>query len=155
MPLTQHFSVKELLACGDPWPPEVEPDIIRVCQAAEVLRHLAGDQPLTVTSAYRSPQRNLQAGGAQSSQHLFGRALDLSCRAKTGLELFLLAATIPEVGGVGLYAPYNQLGKFIHIDTRRRTPAGAITTWYFNGKNYAYLPAAVVTMLTNMGIKVA
>ena len=34
-------------------------------------------QPVTITSAYRTPAHNAKAGGAKFSQHLYGRAADI------------------------------------------------------------------------------
>lgn len=43
--------------------------------------------PFIVTSWWRSPQANQQAGGAQFSQHLVGTAVDAVPRAGTRLQL--------------------------------------------------------------------
>lgn len=40
-------------------------------------------QPLTVNSAYRSPQQNADVGGAKHSQHLDGNAYDVDTRGMT------------------------------------------------------------------------
>lgn len=50
-------------------------------------RLLAAVLGLTVTSAYRSPQRNRAVGGSPSSYHVRGRAVDLA-----GSRVALLAA---------------------------------------------------------------
>lgn len=43
----------------------------------EALRHALGDQPLNITSGFRSYSCNSQVGGASNSQHLYGRSADL------------------------------------------------------------------------------
>jgi zinc D-Ala-D-Ala carboxypeptidase len=43
----------------------------------EAMRHALGDQPLTVTSGFRSIPCNRAVGGASDSQHLYGRSADL------------------------------------------------------------------------------
>jgi len=42
------------------------------------LRELLG-QPITVDSAFRSPEVNKKVGGAKTSQHLSGQAADIVC----------------------------------------------------------------------------
>ena len=43
----------------------------------ERIREALGGHPLTITSAYRTPERNAQVGGVPNSYHLQGRALDI------------------------------------------------------------------------------
>lgn len=46
------------------------------------------EQPLTVTSGYRSPRLNRAIGGAGTSQHMEGRAADLVCFNMSAKRLF-------------------------------------------------------------------
>lgn len=86
--------------------------------------------PLRVLSAYRTPAWNARIGGARMSQHVEGRALDLSPMG-TGitverlLEVVLAKAHDPRaiIRGVGIYP------SFIHMDTR---PTAALVV--FRGK---------------------
>ncbi|MFB6721685.1 D-Ala-D-Ala carboxypeptidase family metallohydrolase [Kribbella sp. NPDC056345] len=43
----------------------------------EAMRHAMGDQPLNISSGFRSIPCNRSVGGASDSQHLYGRAADL------------------------------------------------------------------------------
>src|SRR6478609_8383685 len=43
----------------------------------EAMRHALGDQPLNITSGFRSIPCNNSVGGASTSQHLYGRSADL------------------------------------------------------------------------------
>jgi zinc D-Ala-D-Ala carboxypeptidase len=43
----------------------------------EALRHALGDQPINVSSGFRSIPCNNAVGGASNSQHLYGRSADL------------------------------------------------------------------------------
>ena len=56
---------------------QVKANLIQVMWRAEALRHRLGDNPLRVTSAYRSAECNRRVGGATTSNHLYGRAIDL------------------------------------------------------------------------------
>ena len=59
-------------------------------------------KPIIVNSGYRSPELNKAVGGVWNSEHLTGRAADISVRSKEGnKELFELAQR--------LNLPYRQL----------------------------------------------
>lgn len=70
------------------------------------------DAPLTVNSGYRPSAINKAIGGASRSQHIQGRALDLSCSNLT--KLYQIVKAIPEITGVG-----SGMHKgFVHLDNR-------------------------------------
>ena len=48
----------------------------RLCEWLEVLREKAS-QPIIINSGYRSPQLNRKVGGAPTSNHLSGCAVDI------------------------------------------------------------------------------
>ena len=72
--------------------------------------------PISIKSGYRCPNHNATVGGVPLSQHVTGRAADITCPPLSPLELYLVAEQIPAFanGGIGLY-PAN----YIHVDTRR------------------------------------
>ncbi|MFW6281954.1 MAG: YcbK family protein [bacterium] len=71
------------------------------------------NKPLVINSAYRCPERNEQVGGAKDSQHLYGKAVDVSV---TNLEISVekVKELAEKIGfnGIGLY------DTFIHLDVR-------------------------------------
>jgi len=82
--LTAHFGLEEL-ACTqhreiDNMPP---PDIVATLRTTaarmEQVRRLLGDRVITVSSGYRSPELNRAVGGARTSAHLTGHAVDFNC----------------------------------------------------------------------------
>ena len=92
--LTEHFTLKEMVASQNhpdiynvPAPAQIE-NLRRVCQWLEDLRRLynerygtpAKDEPLRVSSGYRSYKLNNKVGGARDSNHLIGCAADIVCR---------------------------------------------------------------------------
>jgi uncharacterized protein YcbK (DUF882 family) len=105
-----------------------------------------GAKKATVLSAYRTPETNAMLartmfGVAENSQHIYGRALDISLDAK--LEEAMTAARAMQRGGVGWYPHSN----FIHIDT------GPVRNWtldeaglggllLFDGGGWVRFPAA-------------
>ena len=92
--LTEHFTLKEMVASQNhpdiynvPAPAQIE-NLRCVCQWLEDLRRLynerygtpAKDEPLNVSSGYRSYKLNNKVGGARDSNHLIGCAADIVCR---------------------------------------------------------------------------
>lgn len=88
----------------------------------EAIRALCGNVPLRVTSAYRPPAYNAQVGGAEDSQHLHGRALDIAPLGKVTLAQLQTAALRraedPDslIRGIGFYSNGS-----VHIDIRPTT----------------------------------
>jgi uncharacterized protein YcbK (DUF882 family) len=112
---------------------------------ADVLDAVGADKA-TVLSAYRTPETNAMLartmfGVAENSQHMYGRALDISFDGQ--LERAMEAARAMRRGGVGWYPRSN----FIHLDT------GPVRNWtldegglgnllLFDGNNWAPLTGA-------------
>ena len=71
--------------------------------------------PITITSGYRCRDHNNAVAGSFLSQHMRGRAADITCPPLSPLELYLVAEQIPAFanGAIGLY-PQD----YIHVDTR-------------------------------------
>lgn len=94
----------------------------RVAELMERIRQFFGNLPITVNSWYRTETYNKQVGGAKSSQHVLGRAVDFTVEGVKPAEVQKrLAAVVKElgIGGLGCYAT------FTHVDIgRRRTWQG-------------------------------
>lgn len=75
-----------------------------------------------INSGYRSPERNRAVGGANSSQHIQGNAVDINTRGWSNEQKrdALEAAVQSGARGIGIYSSGNS----IHVDTRREP-----TTW--------------------------
>lgn len=88
---------------------------LRTMWQLEAMRHALGDQPLYVSSAFRSYPCNDQVGGAGNSQHLYGRAADL-----TGAHsLCTLAQQGRYHGFGGIFGPgYPGHDDHTHLDIR-------------------------------------
>lgn len=126
-----HLSWKEL-ACkdGTPYPEEFIKDgrCAQLVLSFECIRHLFGDQPITVLSAYRTPSWNAKVGGVKNSQHVQGRALDLRPPKGVTINDFFnrIRANTRSCGikGIGKYKT------FVHIDVR---PADKLAIWAGSG----------------------
>jgi uncharacterized protein YcbK (DUF882 family) len=79
---------------------------------------------VVVDSAYRSPSYNRKVSGAKNSYHMSCRALDISVAGigKDALRNYI--RTLPEIGGVGIYASGS-----IHMDT------GPVRNWDWRRKS--------------------
>lgn len=102
-----NFSPKELASKGDG---KLLIDIPSLNKLQE-LRFIIG-KPFHVLSAYRSPEHNKRVGGATRSQHLLGKAFDISM-ANLDRKEFEIEARKIGFTGFGFYPKSN----FIHIDT--------------------------------------
>ena len=109
--LSTNFRVREF-ACGDGSDAVfVAPRLVMVLQS--IRSHFAA--PVTISSAYRTPQYNAKVGGVAHSQHCYGTAADIVVRGKTPAQVAAYAREImPDWGGVGIYAKQG----FTHIDVR-------------------------------------
>lgn len=93
-------------------------------------------QPLTITSAYRSPARNASIeGAARNSLHMQGKAFDVSMNGYSNSDMIRFIDLAAQVGfnGIGMYNPSSRGGRFIHIDIR--------TNKYYWGPNNSHTTA--------------
>jgi uncharacterized protein YcbK (DUF882 family) len=70
--------------------------------------------PLVITSGFRTPEKNLQVGGAKNSFHLVGKAVDISIEGLPPSKVYFLlkGAFIVGFRGIIVYP------KHIHFDIR-------------------------------------
>ncbi len=82
----------------------------------DMLRNLYR-KPIIITSGYRTISYNQQIGGAKSSMHLKGKAVDIAVSRADAYELLGLAYVVG-LKGVGV----SQSGgsRFIHLDDREQ-----------------------------------
>ena len=113
--LSENFNLQEF-ECTHPDHRHVRVDSELVEKLQELRERLG--LPMIINSGYRCPERNEQVGGAENSQHLFGKAADVSLhnQAMSGQDISSLARGI-EFTGIGLY------DNFIHLDVRDGKPA--------------------------------
>jgi uncharacterized protein YcbK (DUF882 family) len=109
MNLTEHFKDTELECpcCGelsfDSW----------FLERIQELRYKIA-RPLVITSAFRCKEHNDSVDGSPTSQHLIGRAVDISTTNFTSAQLYQLIKAAYDLGfkGVGVSKT------FIHLDCR-------------------------------------
>ena len=112
---TKNFNMSEM-EFHDKVPENLLDNAKEVLTNIQILRDALG-APMTIMSGYRSPERNAAVGGAKKSQHMEGNAVDLQCKTKTPLEMYLIVEKLikegkMKQGGLGIY------DSWIHYDTR-------------------------------------
>ena len=117
MKLSKNFTLSEFASHdGAPTPPDVLTNLQELAANLQVLRDYLGT-PIIINSGYRSPAHNKAVGGAQFSQHVLGKAADISCNKYTPEQvhaaiLHLIKSGKLKSGGVGIY------DSWVHYDTR-------------------------------------
>lgn len=90
---------------------QITSNIIKITKELDKIRSQFGDRPITVTSWLRPPAINRDVGGARSSQHLLGWAVDIQIE---GLKPTYVASQLRSswAGGLG------NSRIFTHLDLR-------------------------------------
>ena len=107
--LSTNFTVKEF-ACNDGSDAIlIAPRLVMILQSVRSYFN----KPVTINSAYRTPQYNKQVGGVTNSQHCYGTAADIAIKGVTPTQVANYVRTLmPDWGGVGIYST------FTHVDVR-------------------------------------
>lgn len=117
-----HFTYAELNTCNSTWAggavsaSTAKSNALRTMWKLEALRHALGDQPIRVTSGFRSHACNDAVGGAAGSRHLYGDAADLGSGPHS---LCRLAQQARNHGFNGILGPgYPGHSDHTHLDHR-------------------------------------
>jgi uncharacterized protein YcbK (DUF882 family) len=118
MRLTKDFNRSEF-DCNDGsvMPKEVLLNIQKLANQLQVLRDCLG-VPITVNSGYRSTSYNKKIGGVSNSQHVVGKAADITAKGYTPAQVNdrieqLIKSGDMLQGGLGSYST------FTHYDIRK------------------------------------
>lgn len=118
--MTKNFKLKEFeCKCECDMPLEVYENIIKLASQLQFLRDYTG-RPITINSAYRCPEHNAKVGGSKTSQHLLGKAADITIQSLKPAEVYRIIEDLIDMGhmlqgGLGLYEKKG----FVHYDIRK------------------------------------
>jgi uncharacterized protein YcbK (DUF882 family) len=116
--LSKNFTLPEFSSKdGAPTPENVIDNLRVLAKNLQVLRDYV-KKPIKINSGYRSPAYNKKIGGATKSQHMLGRAADITIQGMTAGQVAdtieqLIAAGKMQQGGLGRYP------NFVHYDIRK------------------------------------
>ena len=111
--LSENFSLLEF-ACHDSKYKEILVDEQLVNLLQKLRDHF--QKTITITSGYRPKTYNIAVGGAPESQHIYGRAVDITIVNTHPREICKISEALG-FNGVGCYDYGNGAG-FAHVDTR-------------------------------------
>lgn len=104
-----HFRIKEF-ACKDGSTITFIDDYM--VTILELLRKELGNEPIIITSGYRTPTHNAKVGGAKYSYHMRGMAVDIKVNGKTSKEVAKALDKLVEGCGIIVYESW------VHFDVR-------------------------------------
>jgi len=120
MKLTSNFSKSEFeCKSGEEMPLDVLENVKLLAIQLQKIREYAG-KPIRINSAYRSESHNEAIGGVKTSQHILGKAADITIDTFTPDEVVSIIEnmlTNEMLGGfyIGGLGSYNT---FTHVDIR-------------------------------------
>lgn len=107
--LSKDFRVREFRCKNGADPIFIDTALVEILQ--KIRDHFG--VPITINSAYRTPEYNKKIGGSIYSQHQYGKAADIVVKGVKPAEVAAYAEQLmPSYGGVGRYAT------FTHVDVR-------------------------------------
>jgi len=115
MKLSDNFKLEEFQCkCGCEMPRNVMENIFKLVDQLQIVRDIYG--PLNVNSAYRCESHNKSIGSSSSSQHVLGKAADITAELAPGELADVIEEdinnNIVKFGGLGRY------NTFTHVDIR-------------------------------------
>jgi len=118
--MTKNFSIKEFnCKCGCEMPSDVLVNITKLANQLQYVRDNVA-MPIKINSAYRCEAHNKSVGGSKTSQHLLGKAADITIQSLKPAEVYALIEELIDMGhmlqgGLGLYEEKG----FVHYDIRK------------------------------------
>ena len=124
MQLTTNFNKIEFDSKdGFLMPPNVLENLKVLAKNLQIIRDSI-NSPIHINSAYRSPEHNARIGGKPNSQHILGKAADITTKKYTSKQLVLILKKMIEKGEIS----EGGLG-LVHYDIR-----GTKARWNFSTK---------------------
>lgn len=115
---SKHFKLSEFKCkCGKCQVPANMPPQELVDILDDIREHFG---VVVINSGYRCPEHNAKIGGAKSSRHTFGDAVDIVVKGVKTLDIYnyVIAKYDSKPYGIAKKITTNPYGGFVHIDTR-------------------------------------
>lgn len=141
MNLTDHFTLEELthsdtairLGIDQTPSPDVMQALTHSAECLEEVRSALGGHPLRINSGYRSPALNKAVGGAATSDHLDGWAVDFTCPDfGTPKDIAKFLSECPDIS-------FHQCiyeGTWVHISFKPTGKREVLTAHFEPGRTY-------------------
>ncbi|MEL6471879.1 MAG: D-Ala-D-Ala carboxypeptidase family metallohydrolase [Cyanobacteria bacterium J06623_4] len=122
-PAVCNFTWAELTKGGTRIPvnASVTQRIVKLCKYLDEVRTFLGSRPIRITSGYRDPISNRRVGGARSSRHMSGDAVDFWVEGMDVVDVFYKLKSYHPRGGLAVG------NGFVHLDLR----PGAAARWTY------------------------
>jgi len=143
--LSPHFSLREFTASqtaaqyniDNSLPVNLLENAVHTCQQLEKIRAILGNNPLIITSGWRTPTLNKAVGGSASSDHATARAVDIRCPqfgTARSVARALVASNI-EFDQLILESP-TLPSAWVHIGFRKGANRQQVLTKFAGDKTY-------------------
>ncbi|MGD1897261.1 MAG: D-Ala-D-Ala carboxypeptidase family metallohydrolase [Phormidesmis sp.] len=118
-PTVCNFTWAEMTKGGSRIPVDstVTQRIVKLCKYMDEVRTFLGSRPIRITSGYRDPVSNRRVGGARSSRHMSGDAVDFWVEGMNVVDVFYKLKGFHPRGGLAVG------NGFVHLDLRPGSPA--------------------------------
>lgn len=109
--LTTNFKYSEFWCFGIEPPQEYFDNIFKLANGLQKVRNVV-NRPITINSGWRTPEHNTSVGGASNSQHLIGKAADVTIKGLAPKFANIYLAKYGNFNGFGIAINYT------HVDIR-------------------------------------
>lgn len=92
-------------------------NVIKLAGQLQFLRDYTG-RAITINSAYRSPEHNAKVGGSPTSQHILGKAADITIEGLKPAEVYRIIEDLIDMGNM-LQGGLGNYKNFTHYDIRK------------------------------------
>ena len=116
--MTKNFKIQEFeCKCGCKMPVDVLMNTYKLAMQLQFLRDYTG-RPIRINSAYRCESHNKAIGGSEFSQHILGKAADITIQSLNPAEVFALIEDLIDMGEM-LQGGLGRYSTFTHYDIRK------------------------------------
>lgn len=130
--LSPHFTLAELTfsqtaarkGIDNTPPPEILAVLRHTAEGMEAVRAALGGKVISVSSGYRSPALNVAVGGAATSAHSTGHAVDFNCH---GFGSPLEVCRALAASGIQYDQLIHEFGRWVHISFAPRLRGQQLT----------------------------